>query len=71
MSTDAAALLHRLADVVWAVEGASVLTICSRFFDRLDVPVARGNGRSIRSRREALPADSSLLAVCMDLGQEP
>ena len=68
MSTEAAALVHRLAAVVSAVEGASALTIRNRLFDQLAVIVARCNGRSIRRRREALPADSSLRAVCADLG---
>ena len=71
MSTEAAALLHRLAGVVSSVEGAAALTIRSRLFDQLAVAIARGNGRSIRRRREALPADSSLRAVCADLGLEP
>ena len=53
MSTEAAALLHRLADVVSSVEGAAALTICNRLFDQLGVAIARGNGRSIRRRREA------------------
>ena len=59
--TEAAALLHRLADVVSAVEGASALTIRSRLLDQLTVIIARGSGRSIRRRREALRA------VCADL----
>ena len=71
MSTEAAAFLHRLADVVCAVEGAAALTIRSHLFDQLAVAITRGNGRSIRRRREALPADSSLRVVCADLGLEP
>eukprot|EP00439_Symbiodinium_sp_Y106_P049772 s1248_g6.t1 len=35
MSTEAAAFLHRLADVVSAVEGAAALTIRNRLFDQL------------------------------------
>ena len=50
-------------------ERASELTVCNRILDKLATR-PYSNGRCIRRRREALPADSSLRAACADLGLE-